>query len=760
MVDLGSAVGYLMLDTSGFQGGFKSAQQQMKTFFDSTSSAKDRMTALSGAMNTVGTGLTTYVTTPLVGAGAAALYAAGDFEKALSSIETNTGSTAERMEELQGVLESIYTRNFGEDYQDIADSISLVDQQLKGLSPDSLQYVTEAALTLRDTMEYDVRESVRAADSLMTNFGLNAEEAFDYIAYGAQNGLDWSDELLDTVNEYSPQFKKLGLDAEDMFISFANGAEAGAWNLDKIGDAMKEFSIRVIDGSETTAVAFETIGLSADDMAYKFGQGGETAKKALAETIEALEAVEDPVAQNIAGVGLFGTMWEDLGPEVVLQLADIENGAIDASDAMKQMQESEYDNLFSDLETLKRSFVDLGRELGEYFLPKTREAVQGVTDMVNSFKELDPATQEMIISVGVAAAAFGPLLLVGSKIISGITLIQGLLPALGTVIGALSGPIGIVVAGVALLAAAWTTNFAGIRDTTQEIMSSVASIIDSVWGLITSAWEEDLLGIRTIVEAWWTSLEVYWRMVFDTISGIFKAFSQVFQGDWEGAWETVKETFHGIWDSVVELLDTFFETIISLIVGLAYNLYSSARNTFNKIQEAFKNVWDSIMGWFNTAKEDPVKAILGLATSLYDAGRDIFNSLWDGLKFVWDSITGWIGDAVDWIIEKVNFFGDEWNELDSKKQSAERQTASRVAGSYASGLDYVPRDMLVKVHEGERILTKQENQEGSYGNVVPAKLQVNITFTQPVDTTTAKRVSKEIAKDTERQLRGKGVVLV
>ena len=32
-------------------------------------------------------------------------------------------------------------------------------------------------------------------------------------------------------------------------------------------------------------------------------------------------------------------------------------------------------------------------------------------------------------------------------------------------------------------------------------------------------------------------------------------------------------------------------------------------------------------------------------------------------------------------------------------------------GSYASGLDYVPRDMDVRVHEGESIWTKQETNE-------------------------------------------------
>ena len=98
-----------------------------------------------------------------------------------------------------------------------------------------------------------------------------------------------------------------------MFTIFQKGAESGAFNLDKVGDAVKEMAIRVVDGSDTTKQGFELIGLNADEMAAKFAAGGDTAKEAFNQTIDALAALEDPLAQNTAGVDLFGTMWEDLG---------------------------------------------------------------------------------------------------------------------------------------------------------------------------------------------------------------------------------------------------------------------------------------------------------------------------------------------------------------------------------------------------------------------------------------------------------------
>ena len=128
------------------------------------------------------------------------------------------------------------------------------------------------------------------------------------------------------MREYSPKFKELGMDAETAMAYLIQGAQNGAFNLDKVGDAMKEFSIRAVDGSDTTVAGFQRIGLNADEMAKKFAAGGETASQAFHETLVALNNMDDPIAQNAAGVELFGTMWEDLGKDVVLSLADVQGG--------------------------------------------------------------------------------------------------------------------------------------------------------------------------------------------------------------------------------------------------------------------------------------------------------------------------------------------------------------------------------------------------------------------------------------------------
>lgn len=90
-----------------------------------------------------------------------------------------------------------------------------------------------------------------------------------------------------------------------MFNILSAGSAEGAFNLDKVGDAIKEFSIRAIDGSKTTADGFSQLGFNADDLAAKFAQGGDSAKDTFEDVITALSNMKDPLKQSQIGVELF-----------------------------------------------------------------------------------------------------------------------------------------------------------------------------------------------------------------------------------------------------------------------------------------------------------------------------------------------------------------------------------------------------------------------------------------------------------------------
>ena len=170
-------------------------------------------------------GLGAAATTAAVAIGGMAVNTAQDIDKAVDSYIVATGSATESTEQYQNILENIYKGNYGEDFQDIADSMAQVKQQLGDIDDSELQGITEDALALRDAFGYEVNESVRAAKMLMDQFGISGEEAYNLIAQGAQQGLDKNGDLLDSINEYSVHFKQNGLDATDMFNAFKAGGD-------------------------------------------------------------------------------------------------------------------------------------------------------------------------------------------------------------------------------------------------------------------------------------------------------------------------------------------------------------------------------------------------------------------------------------------------------------------------------------------------------------------------------------------------------
>ena len=281
---------------------------------------------------------------------AAASYAVkfnSDYKQAANSFQSQTGKSKAEMQEFEGVLKNIYKGNYGEDIEDVGNSMAIVAQNARDVSPENIEKLTTDAIILRDTFGFEVNESMRAANMLIDQFGMSGEEAFNLIAQGAQNGLDKNGDLLDSINEYSVHYKQLGFGAEEMFNSLVNGAETGTFSVDKLGDSVKEFGIRAKDNSKTTNEAFKALKLNSKTITQQFAKGGAEGRKAFNSVVNALFKTKDAVKRNEIGVALFGTMWEDLGEEGVKALSDINGTADRTKQTLQDINNVRYDDLSS-----------------------------------------------------------------------------------------------------------------------------------------------------------------------------------------------------------------------------------------------------------------------------------------------------------------------------------------------------------------------------------------------------------------------------
>lgn len=387
----------------------QSVERSQKSFINWGSAVK---LAIAGVVTVAATAFGAIA----AGTGAATSFGT-EYKKASNDIQAQTGATKEEMEGLSDAMKQVYADNFGEDMNDVAEAIATVKKNIGG-TDDEIRQATEEAIAFRDTFGYEVPESTRAASALIKHFGVDAKTAYDLMAKGAQNGLDYSGELIDNIDEYSVQFAKAGLSANEMFNIMAAGYDAGSWNLDKIGDAVKELNIRLVDGSDTTKAGLEAIGMNADEVAKKMSKGGETAKKTYKQVVDKLADMDDQQARNIAGVNLFGTMWEDLGPEVVAELAVLEGAYDDISGTMDKINDVKYDDAQSALEALKRKTqVSLLLPISEDIMPAISSATDAAIGYIDQLADayenhgvnglLDEAG-EVFAEISVKAAAEAP----------------------------------------------------------------------------------------------------------------------------------------------------------------------------------------------------------------------------------------------------------------------------------------------------------------------------------------------------------------
>ncbi|WP_233197835.1 phage tail tape measure protein [Cryobacterium sp. Y57] len=253
-----------------------------------------------------------------------------------------------------------YTKNFGDsveanmDTTRLALQFDLIDEDA---STKSAQKVVEGLSGIADVLGEDVRPIAAAVTTLLSSgVAKSAENAFDLLATGAREGVNRSEDLIDTFTEYPAVFARLGLSGEEALGLMNQGLDAGARNSDIAADALKEFQIRATDASKASTVAFESLGFNAEEMTAKISRGGADARDGLDEVLKKLRETEDPVLRNAAAVGLFGTKAEDMGAALfAMDLSTAVTQLNGVQGAAQKMFDTLTDNDATKMEQAKRN---------------------------------------------------------------------------------------------------------------------------------------------------------------------------------------------------------------------------------------------------------------------------------------------------------------------------------------------------------------------------------------------------------------------
>ena len=525
-----------------------------------------QLTGISEKAGKLGDGLTKTVTPAVLALGAAAVLSANNVSDATAKIQNNLGGTAEEAEKIAGVANDVFKDGWGDSLDSVTTSLLEVKEQLGSLPDEDLAAITKQAIALEQSLGMDTSETLRGVNSLMQTYGMTAQEAFDYMVVGAQNGLNKTDELGDNLAEYAPLWEQNGYSAQEMFNTLQAGLDAGAYNLDKVNDLVKEFGIRVGDGTIKTAI--EAMGGSWKEIYDTWEASGESNDELFRRMAQNLASIQDPQEKAMALTEIWGSLGEDAGAKVVEALGNVTeeygnvNGAAQTVvDTLEATQSQKFQSMFRDMTDTLVPLGDILLEMGEDALPILEDAVDNLTDAWN---DLSPDMQENVVQWGLVAAAAGPIVKVFSGVAGGLGAMLKLLPG--------------VTAGLG------TAGVAGAMET----VAGSAVTTGGAAALFTNPW---ILGIGAVtLAATGVGTFIYQEMTKDSsnheasISATKGKYEEWFNAVTEGA-KPVVESQQQIQGSVKNTGETYAE---------AYDRIK-AQNT--EVVEAAKREWEGYTDW-------------------------------------------------------------------------------------------------------------------------------------------------------------------
>ena len=692
-------------------------------------------------------GFATAAASAALAVGTAAISVANDVDSAMGDFSAATGIATDELAKYEDAMLNIYNNNFGESFEDIANSMAQVKQIMgEGMGAEELEAVTQNALMLRDTFEFDVSESVRAANSLMDQFGITSEEAYNLIAQGAQNGLNQNGDMLDVLNEYSVQFEQMGYSAEDMFNMLSNGAESGTWSIDKLGDAAKEFNIRMSDG--TANEALQALGLNVDDVNARYAAGGESAQAATQEIIAALQGVEDENEKYLLGQQLMGTMWEDLGEDAILALTNTQGEISNTKDALAEINEVKYDDLGSMIEGLKRNFETLLLPLGNALIPLITQVVQliqtnmpliesvigSLTPVITElFGSLLPPLMDLISTllpplVEIINAILPVLVSILSAIIPLVLqIIETVLPVLVDLINLLLPPILEIVNLILPLLISLVTPILSLL---QPIINLLNPLIQIIMALIVPLVELLNMVLPPLIEIIVFLIsdvlgraQKEFQFVANIISSVVniavmavKASIDYLQGIFTNIINFIKDVFVKSWKTAFENAKNIVTNIFNNIIGFVKNVFTgNFKGAFENIKNIIGNVFNAMKAAVKTPVNGIITIINGLVSGVTSGINAVINAL-NGLKI---DVPGWVTDLTG-----VSSFGFSISTLSAPKIPLLAEGGNAIEGGSAivgeAGAE------LIDLPQGARVTPLTNNNDPIGYKEVAKKLDTMI----------------------------------
>jgi len=453
----------------------------------------------------------------------------------------------------------------------------------------------------------------------------------------------------------SDAFKSLGVSVVDVNGNLRDSQDVFGDVLNALGGIANE--------TERDALAMAIFGKSAQELnpLIKLGADGMAEMAAEAQGLGAIMSedavrgaadLNDRIAALKAGIGgMAGTIGAALAPAITKIIGKFQEWL--ASPKVQEGLKNLVEGIGRVADTVgevvsKLMSGDIAGALGEIFPPATVDQIMNVADAIGKFinETLIPFVTQHAEEIKGAVIAIAAVL-AGAGIVA--------------LIASIANPIGLIVALVGLLGAAWAGNWGGIRDKLMEVWAVVQPVLQRLWEWLKI---NIPIAIQALSDFWKNTLlpaiNAVWAFIRDQIFPLFVTLYDWLEYNIPKAISTVSDfwtntllpAINAVWDFIDKylvplftalwtLLDVSLKLALEVLAGIWENvLLPAITKIYDFIKEKLQPILDALKVFFDTT-------LLPIIKTFISEGLDKLSKAWDGIK-----------EAIGWVIEKVQAFID------------------------------------------------------------------------------------------------------
>ncbi|MFK4916554.1 phage tail tape measure protein [Lactococcus petauri] len=692
-----SVKAYLQATDNNFVKTFNDAAKQVENFQKNTNST---MSAVGKVMTSSGKAMTKMVTLPIVGMGVAAAKVGGDFEEQMSRVKAISGATGKSFDLLRQQAIDLGAKTAFSAKESAAGMENLASA---GFDASEIMQAMPGLLDLAAVSGGDVALASENAATALRGFNLDASQAGHVADVFARAAADTNAEVADmgeAMKYIAPVANSMGLSIEEVSAAIGIMSDAGIKG-SQAGTSLRGALSRLAKPTDMMQAKMDELGLSFYDSEGKM----KPLKDQIGMLKDAFKGLTPEQQQN-ALVTLYGQeslsgmmALIDKGPE---KLGSLTKSLKDSDGAADEMARTMQDNMNSSLEQMMGALESAGIVIQKILAPSVKKFADAFGSLVEKFVSAPESVQKVIVVLGLVVAAIGPLLLIIGKAIKifqtikiGFMALQAGFALIGTSVGAVIGPVLLVIAAIAAVIAIGVLVYKNwdkiaafgkqVWENITKFVSDSANAIKEKWGDITKWFSDKWNDIKNGAKGLWDgtiqgakdavdSVKNTWNGIEEWFSNLWKVTTSGLSSAWDSVTttlapfvETIKsifqpmlEFFSGLWDQVKTIFSSAWEIIKTIVMGPVLLLIDLITGNFNQFKEDFTMLWQTLFTNVQTIVTTYVQIIVGFFTAWGQTISNIWSTVVNTIQSLWSSFTEWIINTTKAIVDGIV---QGWNNL-------------------------------------------------------------------------------------------------